>query len=70
MPPNPFIRECKLQLVCAIRERYRGADRREKSKILDEFVAVAECHRKHAIRLLAGPAEGSGGAKQASGKRI
>ncbi|HUR47930.1 MAG TPA: transposase family protein, partial [Acidimicrobiales bacterium] len=26
----------------------------EKSRILDEYVALAECHRKHAIRLLTG----------------
>ena len=27
----------------------------EKTRILDEYVALAECHRKHAIRLLTTP---------------
>ena len=30
------------ELLRGLRERYRGASRRDKSKILDEFVAVAE----------------------------
>ena len=60
----------RAELLRAVRERYRGASRRDKSKILDEFVAVAECHRKHAIRLLTGPVEGSTDAGNASGKRI
>ena len=54
----------------ALRERYRSASRRDKSQILDEFVAVAECHRKHAIRLLARPVEGSAEARNPTGKRI
>jgi hypothetical protein len=32
-------------------QRYQQATRREKTKILDEFVALTKCHRKHAIRL-------------------
>ena len=44
--------QTKQELVKALRERYGQASRIEKSKILDEFVAIAECHRKHAIRLL------------------
>ena len=31
---------------------------------------MAECHRKHAIRLLAWPVEGSVGARNPSGKRV
>ena len=46
-------REAKQEVLRALRERYAGASKDEKSKILDEFVAIAECHRKHAIRLLA-----------------
>ena len=60
----------RAELLRALRERYRSASRRDKSKILDEFVAVAECHRKHAIRLVAGPVEGSPAARNPSGKRI
>ena len=36
----------------AIGARYRGASRSERQKILDEFVALTGCHRKHAIRVL------------------
>jgi hypothetical protein len=42
----------RAELVAAIRERYGQAPRREKRQILDELVAVAGYHRKHAIRLL------------------
>ena len=40
------------ELVVAIGERYRGSFRWEKSRILDEFVALTGYHRKHAMRLL------------------
>jgi hypothetical protein len=40
------------EVVAAIRERYGAATRAEKSRILDELVAVAGYHRKHAIRVL------------------
>ena len=42
----------KAELVAAIGDRYRAGARTERSKILDEFVAVTGYHRKHAIRLL------------------
>src|SRR4051794_10382462 len=42
------------ELLDVLRQRYQRAARHDKSKILDEFVAVAGCHRKHAIRLLTG----------------
>ncbi len=44
--------DTRQELVGAIAERYRGAARRDKARILDEFVAVTGYHRKHAIRLL------------------
>lgn len=40
------------ELVAAIAGRYRESDRSEKTRILDEFVAVTGYHRKHALRLL------------------
>lgn len=40
------------ELVAAVAQRYREADRADKSKILDEFSAVTGFHRKHAMRLL------------------
>ena len=44
--------QTKRELLQALRARYQTATKLEKSRILDEYVALAECHRKHAIRLL------------------
>jgi hypothetical protein len=44
----------RAELVEAIGERYRGAEREERGRILDEFVSVTGYHRKHAMRLLRG----------------
>jgi len=44
------------ELVEAIAARYARSDRAEKARILDEFVAVTNFHRKHAMRLLRGGA--------------
>jgi len=41
------------ELLAAIRARYRASGRRDKGRILDELVAVAGYHRKHALRQLA-----------------
>jgi hypothetical protein len=51
----------KREYVQAIFQRYRHAGRAEKRRILDEFCQVAGYHRKHAIRLLNGPAPGAAG---------
>lgn len=42
------------ELVAATSGRYVGAERAEKKRILDEFVATTGFHRKHAMRLLRG----------------
>jgi len=42
----------KKEMVETIRPRYLKAPRKEKSKIIDEFIAITGDHRKHAIRLL------------------
>jgi hypothetical protein len=42
----------KKAYLAAIRKRYRKANKELKSKILDEFCAVCEYHRKYAINLL------------------
>jgi hypothetical protein len=47
------------ELIEAIGARYREASTSEKSTILDEFVAVAGYHRKHAIRVLGGEPRGT-----------
>src|ERR1039457_2894453 len=40
------------ELIQAIAERYHGAARADKKKILDEFIEVTGFHGKHAIRAL------------------
>ena len=47
-------KQTKHELLEVLRQRYQQAPKLEKTTILDEFVAIASCHRKHAIRLLAG----------------
>ena len=42
----------KQELLATIRNRYQASSRKEKSRILDEFIAVTGHHRKHGIRLL------------------
>ncbi len=49
---HPISKQTKAELLGALRERYVRVTKAEKTKVLDEFVAVAGCHRKHAIRLL------------------
>ena len=49
------------ELVAALQLRYGGATFGERSRILDEFVALTGYHRKHAIRLLR---ESPGAAKE------
>jgi hypothetical protein len=52
MKEQKLSRQSKRELVEAVRGRYLRAGRKEKSKILDEFVATTGFHRKHAIRVL------------------
>src|SRR5674476_1305395 len=40
------------ELTEALRARYRSESFGDRIKILDEFVALTEYHRKHAIRVL------------------
>src|SRR5438132_8070350 len=47
-------KEARSELLEALRNRYRGACREAKALILDEVMDLADCHRKHAIRLLSG----------------
>lgn len=44
-------KDAKAELVSAIRQRYGQARKKDKSRILDEFVAITGHHRKYAIRL-------------------
>jgi hypothetical protein len=40
------------ELVVALSGRYGSSNRKERGRILDEFVVVSGLHRKHAMRLL------------------
>lgn len=52
MKDTEMSQQSKRELVERIRHRYLQASRAEKTKILDEFVAVTGLHRKAAIRRL------------------
>ncbi len=64
--------QMKRELLQALRGRYQKASRIEKTRILDEYVALTECHRKHAIRLLTDvePVEPEAAKTPTHGKRI
>ena len=49
---NKLGKQARSEVLAVLRERYHSASKEAKGKILDEFVAVAGCHRKHAVRLL------------------
>ena len=59
----------RTEVLEAIRGRYREASKRDKTRMLDEFVAMVGCHRKHAVRLL-GQHERSTGHSVPRGRRI
>src|ERR1700686_4193995 len=40
------------ELVVALAARYQSSNRKERGRILDEFVMISGLHRKHAMRLL------------------
>ena len=60
----------KHELLASIRDRYRESSRKDKTKILDEFIAVTGHHRKHGIRLLAQCEGGADKAGAVKGRRI
>ncbi len=60
----------KQELLVALRERYRSASKKDKSRILDEFIAITGHHRNHGIRLLGQLDEGDDVPRQARGQRI
>ena len=57
----------KQELLATIRDRYRKSSKKDKGRILDEFIAVTGHHRKHGIRLLG--QSGDDGEQQPAGKR-
>ena len=58
------------ELVASLSARYTDAKRKEKQRILDEFIAVTNYHRKYAIAVLKiGPQEKSPQAVEISRQR-
>ena len=60
----------KQELLASIQHRYQGYAKRDKSRILDEFIAVTGHHRKHGIRLLSQREDVSGKTGVVEGRRI
>ena len=46
----------KRELLATLRDRYRSSAKKDKGRILDEFMAITGHHRKHGVRLLRGTA--------------
>ena len=67
---NGISKQARTEVLQALGQRYRAARKKEKARILDEFVAVAHCHRKHAIRLLRNGTDVSAGHSAVQGRRI
>ena len=57
----------KPELLATIRDRYRASSKKDKGRILDEFIAVTGHHRKHGIRLLG--QSGDDGEQQSAAKK-
>src|SRR5260370_10548572 len=57
------------ELVRSIHQRYAAAGRKEKGRILDEFVAATGYHRKYAMAILDAPASEGEGRKRKSRER-
>ncbi|MBT7067123.1 MAG: transposase family protein [Verrucomicrobia bacterium] len=57
-------RNARDELIGAVKQRYSKASKEEKTRILDEFVALTGFHRKHAVRVLSGKSRASCGARK------
>ena len=60
----------KQELLVTLRDRYRSSSKKDKSRILDEFIAITGHHRKHGIRLLGQIDEDDEVPRQARSQRI
>ena len=60
----------KRELLATLRDRHRSSSKKDKSRILDEFIAVTGHHRKHGIRLLGHLDDSEDTPRPARGRRI
>ena len=62
-------KEAVKELIEVLRQRYKKASKNEKTLILNEYISLAGCHRKHAIRLL-GNGHTTNSNPQSIGRRV
>lgn len=62
--------QAKAELIDAIHSRYYAARKRDKSRILDEFVAITGHQRKYALRMLAASQVSVAASSGTLGRRI
>jgi len=67
---NGISKSARAEVLKVLHQRYQAAGKKEKTKILDEFVTVAQCHRKHAVRLLRNGADIPSERSTGAGRRI
>ena len=60
----------KRELLATLRDRHRSSSKKDKSRTLDEFIAVTRHHRKHGIRLLGHLDDSEDTPRPARGRRI
>ena len=63
-------RMAKRALIVTLRERHRSSSKKDKSRILDEFIAITGHRRTHGIRLLGQLYGVDEVARRAQGQRI
>ena len=63
-------RMAKQELLATIRDRYRESSKKDKGRILDEFIAVTGHHRKHGTRLLGQSGDAGEKLSMIKGRRI
>ncbi len=60
----------KQELMASFRDRYQQASKKDKRRILDEFIAITGHHRKNGIRRLQHASQESGRNTPLTGRRI
>ena len=67
---DPVSAQTRHALVAAVRERYQAGTREDKTRILEEFIAISGYHRKSAIRVLNGSASAGSGSPRGAARTV